>query len=513
MKCRIFVAATIALCVCCSHSGRVADTTPDTGGGSTEITNALVKGRVFTRNSDGVDSSIVPAASATVGIYAVQYIPFAKGSSYDSSITDSGGRYLVEVHDTGSFNVVMRAAQNMTGFTGRIHLEQSDTVEISDTVESAGAVAGTLIPDTAQPGANAVVYIPGTPFFAPVDTSNAFILCCLPADSLNLKIASTGEPVAAGAVELFVAYDTAVAFVAQSADTVTLDTIRLNKGADTTIPPDVHSGMKLIPAGTFSMGLVSDELGKGLPDEEPAHTVSIAAFWMDSAEVSGTMFEELVGYLPARYPGKEAVMPATAINWFEAILFCNERSKRSGLDTVYSYSSRGTTDFSGMKRWTELTGLLIDYAKHGYRLPTEAEWEYAARAGNDKPFYWIGVGNSNWYSNDTANLCAWYLFNTASQQTPDSRGTKRPNAWGLYDMHGNAMEWCNDWYAQDYYRNAPSQEPTGPDSGTLRVLRGGSWSNSLDEIRVSARYSGPPDNSDDMVHWNVRGFRTVLPDK
>jgi formylglycine-generating enzyme required for sulfatase activity len=227
---------------------------------------------------------------------------------------------------------------------------------------------------------------------------------------------------------------------------------------------------------------------------------------MDSTEVTNSQFKSVMGYLYVD-PGNP-VLPVLGVTWNEAIIYCNELSVKAQLDPVYIYPQKVKDSYG---RWTIAGNFTIDYTKKGFRLPTEAEWEFACRAGSDQPFYW-NARSGNQFLDDTASLYAWYLYNTGlSCQV----GTKKPNAWGLYDMVGNALEWCNDWYDATYYRTSPVSNPAGPQTGAMRVLRGGCYVNSITEMQMPVRFNGYPNNKNtdgsDETFWLTRGFRTVLP--
>ena len=143
--------------------------------------------------------------------------------------------------------------------------------------------------------------------------------------------------------------------------------------------------------------------------------------------------------------------PVINVSWLDAVAYCNWLSEQHHLTKVYTINGDQVT---------------ADWKADGYRLPTEAEWEYAARGGNkSKGYKYAG-------SNDLDEV-AWYSGN--SGRTTHPVGQKKPNELGLYDMSGNVWEWCQDWYDNDYYKNSPKENPKGPASGTYRVLRGGSW--------------------------------------
>ncbi len=280
-----------------------------------------------------------------------------------------------------------------------------------------------------------------------------------------------------------------------------------------TFTPD---GMVLINSSgnSFDMGAES-----GMPDEAPVHAVSFTCdFWMDTTEVTQADFTELMteaysDYIAPDWHEPYGVgddTPAYNLSWGDAVLYCNARSQRDGLDEVYSYS--GITGTPGSS--CELSDLVCDYTLSGYRLPTEAEWEYAYRAGTTTDLYWgqdlDPYPATSADSAEVGTYAFWYGNSYIFGSEVDAFGTqpvggKEPNAFGLYDMAGNVFEYCNDWYGE--YSETAAVDPTGPETGDFHIMRGGSWGNNAFHMRASNRTLLCPD----YIYYFI-GFRAVLPD-
>ncbi len=262
------------------------------------------------------------------------------------------------------------------------------------------------------------------------------------------------------------------------------DSATPSASATTTTQITTASGVKMvsIPGGEFAMG--SDADGA---DEKPAHKVKISAFLMDQYEVTGAMFVKAEISNPSHWQ-TDPQMPIEQIRWRDARIYCNERSLLENLTPCYDEDQPG---------WPLIAGA------NGYRLPTEAEWEYAARAG--------GVGKFG--DIDEAKLKQHAWFDSNSQKRTYPVGVKKPNAWGLYDMLGNVSEWCEDVYAADYYANSPSSDPAGPQADgsgkSKRVMRGGNWKSSASMCRVTFRTGQLTGDSDACFTTDYCGFRCV----
>jgi len=219
----------------------------------------------------------------------------------------------------------------------------------------------------------------------------------------------------------------------------------------------------LIMGGCFDMGSdTTDEV------DEPRHRVFVSPFWIDTHEVTQEHYQKLVGRNPSLW--KDPKNPVEQIRWSQAVEYCNARSRAEGLPPAY-HPKTGRCDFSAP----------------GYRLPTEAEWEYACRAGTATTWF---------FGSSPARLGDYAWFRDNCMRTPQAVGLKRPNPWGLYDLYGNVWEWCHDFYAEDYYKRSPDRDPHGPDKGNTRVIRGGSWSAKASQCRSSYRDQEYPEFTD-----------------
>jgi formylglycine-generating enzyme required for sulfatase activity len=241
-----------------------------------------------------------------------------------------------------------------------------------------------------------------------------------------------------------------------------------------------------IPDGTFQMGSPLNETNRD--SDETQHLVTLTIFSMSKSLVTQGQYEAVMGNNPSNFKAPVAPETNTAnrpveyVTWYDAVEFCNKLSTQEGLTAVYTITGR--TPETGHP----ITGATVtaNWSANGYRLPTEAEWEYACRAGTTTPF---NTGNN--ITTNQANYNGDYPYNNNPKGENRERTTEvssfAHNAWGLYDMHGNVFEWCWDWFSSNYYSSSPAQDPTGPVSGDSRVLRGGAWTHDGKYLRSAYR--------------------------
>jgi len=240
-----------------------------------------------------------------------------------------------------------------------------------------------------------------------------------------------------------------------------------------TVPESpVPGNMVRIQGGTFTMGSPPGERGRSA-NEGPQRQVTVSSFYIGRFPVTQAEFQEIMGTNPSHFVGLN--LPVERVSWFDAIEYCNRRSIRAGLTPVY-------TRIGNTVIWNR--------EANGYRLPTEAEWEFACRAGTQTPFYFgTSIGNAAWHSGN-------------SDDRTHPVGERQPNAWGLYDMHGNILEWCWDWLGP--YPAFAETDPQGPPSGTNRVYRGGSWRFEPHQTRSAFRHGNNP-----FIQVFIVGFRVA----
>jgi len=226
--------------------------------------------------------------------------------------------------------------------------------------------------------------------------------------------------------------------------------------------PDID--MVFVKGGCYQMG---DTFGDGDPSEKPAHNVCVSDFYMGKYDVTQAQWQAVMGSNKSFFKKCGENCPVENVSWEDAQSFIRQLNSRTGKN---------------------------------YRLPYEAEWEYAARSGG-KQEKWAGTSNP-----DELGAYAWFVEN--SGKTTHAVGTRKPNGLGLYDMSGNVWEMCNDWYDAEYYKKSPEKNPGGALSGSLRVIRGGGWGSTAGYVRAAARNPIAPSGRGGRA-----GFRLVHPSK
>jgi len=273
------------------------------------------------------------------------------------------------------------------------------------------------------------------------------------------------------------------------------------------------NNMVHIPGGTFMMGSSANEPGHK-DNEGPQHKVTLSAFYMGKYEVTQAEYKAIMGTTVQQQRDKEDKSysmcgegdnyPMYYVNWYEVIEYCNKRSQKEGLTPAYTIIYQRDPNYTIFQFYK---GPVLDCTvtwnrnANGYRLPTEAEWEYAAKGGNGSPGNYIYSGSNN------INDVAWYEDNSGGMT--HEVGKKAPNSLGLYDMSGNVREWCWDWYL-DWsldkigYLSSVQIDPMGPNSGSFRVMRGGGYGRNTDFARSSYRAGNDPN-----LRSGEYGFRVV----
>lgn len=291
---------------------------------------------------------------------------------------------------------------------------------------------------------------------------------------------------------------------AASANTVAPAPARVRPDVEPPIEPtagtawESPSGLRFrfVPGGTYWIGSPENEPGRA--ENETRHRVQLSrGFWMAETPLTQMQWMILAGVNPSKFTDDGDNHPVEQVSWFEAVALANELSQREGLQPCYEllgrYGQPGTEAFN----CEEVR--FLGFERTGYRLPTETEWEVAARAGTYSALPTGGITLDVWAGTaPEVEAIAWYRANSSSKTQPV--GQKMPNSWGLHDMLGNVFEWVWDKY--EPYQSSVSVDPLGPEVGSDRVIRGGSWDSGAGCVRAADRHwTRPGDRSPD------RGFR------
>ncbi|MCL2271679.1 MAG: formylglycine-generating enzyme family protein [Treponema sp.] len=245
--------------------------------------------------------------------------------------------------------------------------------------------------------------------------------------------------------------------------------------------------MVFISGGVFTMGSPGNEVNRN--SDEFQRQITLGPFFIGKYTVTQAEYERIMGKSPSRFKKEGDNLPVENVTWFDAIEFCNKLSELEKLTPVYAITGTGNERTVSWNR-----------NANGFRLPTEAEWEYSCRAGTNTAFNTgnnVGTYEANYdgkspYNNNAAGA---YIRKTVPV------GSYQANEWGLYDMHGNVWEWCWDWYGN--YAAGAQTNPIGPASGTYRVLRGGSWFDGGRNLRSAARFNYYPGNRNYFFSFRI----------
>jgi formylglycine-generating enzyme required for sulfatase activity len=265
-------------------------------------------------------------------------------------------------------------------------------------------------------------------------------------------------------------------------------------------------GMEWIRPGTFMMGSPESETGRTAVNETQHSVTLTKGFYMGKYPVTQARYEAVIGTNPSGFttpvsPEKStANRPVERVSWYDALVFCNKLSMAESLSPAYQINGSadpaawGTVPTDNNATWNAVQ---IVEGSTGYRLPTEAQWEYACRAGTTTAY--------NWGMNTIDETRANYEVDL---KRTTMVGSYAPNNWGLYDMHGNVWEWCWDWYDSSYYSKSPTEDPTGPGSAEFsRITRGGSMGITGENVRSAVRnHYNPSTHSNRTI-----GFRVIRP--
>ncbi|MCG8568865.1 MAG: formylglycine-generating enzyme family protein [Spirochaetes bacterium] len=252
----------------------------------------------------------------------------------------------------------------------------------------------------------------------------------------------------------------------------------------------VENSLIPVKGGRFEMGDFKKKAANSRP-----HVVELDDFYISRYEITQAEFQNIMNYNPSYYIGPD--LPVHNISWYEAIEYCIQRSIKEKLTPVYKIN-KSEFDKYNLSQEDKLKWIVeVNHEANGYRLPTEAEWEYAARGGRaqkENMFLYSG--------SDHLDEVGWFYDN--SSFGPRQVGLKKPNQLDLYDMSGNLYEWCFDWYGENYYKISPLSNPQGTKLGIYRVIRGGCWLRVESACRVYFRRATHPHDKEFII-----GFRIV----
>ena len=374
---------------------------------------------------NGPTTKLTGTVTDILGV-SLQNVKIYTEPSTQTVTTDQTGKFEITGINAGFYTVFAEQNGFLTENTNTI-VRQNETTQLNITLRILMSISGKVVDDsTGEAVSGVAVTIQQFSNSVYTATDGSYRFENIPAGTNIITLSKTG----------YIYKKASINIVPNSSTSYDISITKLE-------PLD----MVFVEGGTFQMG---DNFGDGDISEKPVHEVTISDFYISKTEITQKEWIEITSNNPAKYWADE--QPVESISWKDAINYCNARSLLEGLTPCY------TTD--GGKT-------ICDFSANGYRLPTEAEWEYAARGG---------IANKNFkYSGSTnINDVAWYDKNSSNITHPVAQ--RQPNDLGIYDMCGNVWEFCWDYFNENYYSQSPRQDPAGPELGDERIMRGGAWS-------------------------------------
>ncbi len=414
-------------------------------GCNNEETNPVGQEKVTILSGTVSDASLIPLSG--VNIFTE---PATKNVTSDAS-----GKFEIKNLSPGNYKV----HAEKTGFLSEIisNVTLKDTVNLKFLLRNLLTISGRVIDDTTGLAIEGVqISIPSISFQTTTLNDGSFQITDIPVGANIIYLKRTGYCYTRK--DLYINYNE-------------------TSGYSLSISALTPVQMIYVQGGTFMMG---DTFGDGNFPEKPAHNVTLSDFFISQFEVTQKQWIETEGINPAKFWNEN--YPVESVSWTNAYEFCNSRSELEGLTPCYKVQGNSVT---------------CDFNANGYRLPTEAEWEYAARGG-------VNSINTKYSGSNDPKDVAWFYNN--SNNTTHPVGSKKPNELGIYDMSGNVWEFCWDYYNDNYYSESPQSNPTGPAQGQLRSLRGGSWTDDMVFNKIYYRsFYGQRDRGTNVGIRLVRG--------
>lgn len=355
----------------------------------------------------------------------------------ETAMTDKAGKFVIKNISTGSFKVYAEKNGYRTEMV-TASIKEKQTTDVQVTLRLLVSISGKIIDNATENGlANVLINIEKYPIQISTSSDGSFQIKDIAIGFNNTSFTKTG-------------------YCFQKINLL----VDLNKpdGYDFRLNKLTPIEMVTVAGGSFQMG---DSLVDGFINERPIHSVTLSSFAISKFEVTQHSWVQTFGTNPAKFWGDNN--PVESISWSDAINYCNTRSTLEGFTQCYK----------------TVNGIVTcDFNADGYRLPTEAEWEYAARGGNLSK-------NTKYSGSSDLKEVAW--FYTYSENITHTVGTKKSNELGVYDMSGNVWEFCWDYFDANYYSQSAIQNPKGPAQGQSRVMRGGSWTDDTIFNRVFYR--------------------------